>query len=207
MFYQYVKFCFVLFLLVSFIFLMAWPSLTKFRAGGIVIEVSQIPEEKGGKLQIQELESPALTFCARNTSYWKNATVVVDDDMVNANCKMDTNEEVNDCIKEKTFNLDDTIKTAFHGATNPKLIKSQTHWRPNFGSPHLGMCHTFTYGTKLQADMVKDSLTFQLDPNLSYKVIIHDPKFFLMASNPLVFPRIWKEFKTEDIKPSLSGST
>jgi hypothetical protein len=44
---------------------MAWPSLKKFKAGGIAIEVSQIPEETDGKLQIQELESPALTFWAR----------------------------------------------------------------------------------------------------------------------------------------------
>ena len=80
-------------------------------------------------------------------------------------------------------------------------IKTPKYWKPNFGSPHLGMCHTLSLPTKLKADMMADGLMFQLDPSLSYKVIIHDPKYFLMASNPLVFPRIWREYKAQDLQP------
>ena len=198
--YQLIKVSFVLLLSLSLFFLMLWPSLKKYKAGGVIIEVSTIPKETSGQLQIQELEPPALTFCARNTSYWKNATKIVDNDMVNANCIGSTNKKVQECIQEKTYGLKDTIKSAFHDATNPKSIMSNIYWTPNFGSPYLGMCHTFLYGKGLKADMMKDGLLFQLDPNLSYKVIIHDPKFYLIASNPLVFPRIWKEMKGSEIK-------
>lgn len=191
---------FILFLLLSFLLLMAWPSLQKFLTGGVIIEISQIPKEDAGTLQIQELEPPAVTFCARNTSYWKNASEIVDDNMVNANCKGKTNKEVQDCIRAKTFNFTDTIKNAYHDATDPKVLMSEEQWIPNFGSPYLGMCHTFLYETQLRADMMKDGIFFRLDPNLSYKVIIHDPRFFLMTSNPLVFPRIWKEYKKNSLK-------
>ena len=93
MFYGVIKLCFVLLLLFSFLFLMAWPSLQKFLSGGVIIEVSRIPKQKDGKPQIQELEPPAVTFCARNTTYWKNATLVVKNAMVKANCEKETNKE------------------------------------------------------------------------------------------------------------------
>ena len=181
---------------------MAWPSLQKFLSGGVIIEVSRIPKQKDGKPQIQELEPPAVTFCARNTTYWKNATLVVKNDMVRSNCEKETNKEVNDCIKERTFSINDTIKTAFHDITNLTSVMNPLYWKLNFGSPYLGMCHTFIYTTKLKADMLSDGVVFQLDPDLSYKVIIHDPKYFLMASNPLVFPRIWREYKAQDLEPN-----
>ena len=202
MFYGVIKLCFVLLLLFSFLFLMAWPSLQKFMAGGVLIEVSRIPKQKDGKPQIQQLEAPALTFCARNTSYWKNASKVVDNGMVDANCRDEKHQEVIDCIEERTFSINDTIITAFHDLTNITSVMNPIYWTPNFGSPYLGMCHTFIYPTKLKADMLADGVIFQLDPDLSYKVIIHDPKYFLMASNPLVFPRIWREYKAQDINPN-----
>ena len=69
----------------SFIFLMALPSLNKFLAGGVIIEMFQIPKENSGSFQIKELDPPAVTFCARNTSYWKNASKIVENDMVKSN--------------------------------------------------------------------------------------------------------------------------
>ena len=75
---------------------MAWPSVQKFLSGGIVIEESYIPKQKNGRPQIQEVEPPAVTFCAKNTSYWKNVTLASDDDMVNTQCTKDKNQEVLD---------------------------------------------------------------------------------------------------------------
>ena len=93
---------------------MAWPSVQKFISEGIVIEESYIHKQKNGRPQIQEMEPPAVTFCAKNTSYWKNFTLASDDDMVNTQCTKDTNQEVLDCIKERNFSLNDTIRSAFH---------------------------------------------------------------------------------------------
>ena len=46
-----------------------------------------------------------------------------------------------------------------------------------------------------QADMVTDGFGFSLNPNQTYTILVHDPNFFLMASNPMVFPRIWATYK------------
>ena len=165
--------------------------------------MSRIPKQKDGKPQLQEMEAPALTFCAKgNITAWKNATNVIDNDMVMSQCNRSTSQEAIDCIEEKTYSLNDTIKSAFHDIMQPKSIMNASHWSQNFGSPYLGMCHTFIYPKKLKADMLADGLVFQLDPELSYKVILHDPKYLLMASNPLVFPRIWREYKSRDLKPN-----
>ena len=80
------------------------------------------------------------------------------------------------CIKERTFSINNTIISAFHDITNLTSVMNPLYWTLNFGSPYLGMCHTFIYTTKLKADMLSDGVVFQLDPELSYKVIIHDPK-------------------------------
>lgn len=89
-------------------------------------------------------------------------------------------------------------------------VMNSSFWSRNFGSPFMGTCHTFNYPVKvirwlsgcaimsmlqLNADMIVDGVVFMLDPELSYRVLFHDPRYFLMASNPLVFPRIWKEYK------------
>ena len=38
-------------------------------------------------------------------------------------------------------------------------------------------------------------LLFFLDPNINYRIIFHDPKFYHMVSNTFTFPRIWLEYK------------
>ena len=178
---------------------MAWPSLEKFLEGGIFIEVSRVPKQINRKPQMQELDSPAVTFCARNYSYWKDTTVINGDSMVQSNCGFKNISEVLECIRSRTFSLNDTIKTAFYDLTSLKSLKVEKFWRENFGSPYLGMCHTFHATIKLKADMMKDGLIFQLDPELSYKIYIHDPKYYLMAANPLVYPRIFRDYKAKDL--------
>ena len=118
------KVFFVLVLLLSFLFLMAWPSVQKFLSGGIVIEESYIPKQKNGRPQIQEMEPPAVTFCAKNTSYWKNVTLESDDDMVNTQCTKGTNQEVLECINGKTCSLNDTTRSAFHHVMKQYSIKT-----------------------------------------------------------------------------------
>ena len=53
----------------------------------------------------------------------------------------------------------------------------------------------YHHPSTLKADQVKDGLMFALNSNVSYIVFIHDPKFYMFASNPFIFPSIWKEMK------------
>ena len=47
------------------------------------------------------------------------------------------------------------------------------------------------YGDKL------DGFVFCLDPEFSYFVRIHDPKYYLMSQRPLVFPEIFKQYEAK----------
>ena len=57
----------------------------------------------------------------------------------------------------------------------------------------LGMCHTFSYKNK---DEEKDESTntFLLDPNLNYRILIHDPNYYHILFKSVV-PRIWVDYK------------
>ena len=88
------------------------------------------------------------------------------------------------CVKEKTFPLSSIIK-------QPEMNSSQ--WSSYMATVYYGMCHTFRNTKKIGANYYGGQ--FFLDPNITYKVIIHDPQFYLIVPGSLVFPRIWLDLK------------
>ena len=58
---------------------------------------------------------------------------------------------------------------------------------------YLGMCHTFTFPNRTDKD--RNNSFFSLDLDLSYRIMIHDPKFYLSVINSGLFPRIWVQYK------------
>ena len=77
------------------------------------------------------------------------------------------------------------------GYTNSSL------WTSYMATIFLGMCHTFTY----QNDVDNDESTnmFLLDPDLNYRILIHDPKYYHVLAKSL-FPRIWLEYNRKIIE-------
>ena len=57
----------------------------------------------------------------------------------------------------------------------------------------FGMCHTFTYENK-DEDKDESMNLFLLDPDLNYRILIHDPKYYHILLKS-VFPRIWVDYK------------
>ena len=55
---------------------------------------------------------------------------------------------------------------------------------------YFGMCHTFTYQNIQNKDR-RDF--FYLDPNLNYRVSVHDPFFY----HNFPFPQLLLQYKTE----------
>ena len=184
-FYLILKNSFISLLLLIFLYFLAWPSIERYLARGIFIEE--------GRPQQNELNPPAITFCAKgDTGHWKNNTSVMTYDMVSTQCKeLDNVKDILDCVDEKTFSLNDTIKGGYHDILLKNSIFNPKFWMSNMG--HKGMCHTFLYPFKLKADLARDLLMFVLDPSLDYGVFIHDPNYFTISSNPLAFPRILKQ--------------
>ena len=91
--------------------------------------------------------------------------------------------------------LDDTIAVAFHDMLKLNDVLNSSYWSEAPGSVFLGRCHTFQFPNKVEAHMITDGLIFGLDPNKAYVVLLHDPNYFLLASNPLIFPRIWLDYR------------
>ena len=52
----------------------------------------------------------------------------------------------------------------------------ESMWSSKMATVYYGMCHTFMYPHKLEADMINDGLLFFLDPTINYRIIFHDPK-------------------------------
>ena len=87
------------------------------------------------------------------------------------------------CVRENTFPFN--IK---QNVTNSSL------WSSSMSAVYAGLCHTFSYPRPLSAEVnTKDF--FYLEPGLSYRVLIHDPKFHHVVTNRLAFPRIWLQYQ------------
>ena len=79
--------------------------------------------------------------------------------------------------------------------TRNDLLLNTSNWNVTKGNVFVGQCHTFQNPNILQADAVMDGQLFAINPNLTYRVIFHDPKYFLITENPTVFPGIPAVFK------------
>ena len=90
---------------------------------------------------------------------------------------------------ENTIPLNSTIR---HNSLPESL------WRSYMATVFTGMCHTFTSNQKMTADQKRsfNQTVFNLDPQLNYRIIIHDPKFHHILFKHGIFPRIWLEYKT-----------
>ena len=96
-------------------------------------------------------------------------------------------------MKEKTFPLNSTLK---------QTMMNSSLWMSDMAMVYYGLCHTFRNPVKLKAMAQATAGSFYLNPNLTQRVIIHDPLFYHILSNALVFPRVWLEYKPgQNMKP------
>ena len=96
--------------------------------------------------------------------------------------------DVLSCVKEKTFPLNSTVK---------QTMLNSSLWSTTMATVYYGMCHTFRNTEKLPAMAMVPAGVFYLNPNLTQRIIIHDPLFYHILSNSLVFPRVWLEYKPD----------
>ena len=139
--------------------------------------------------------APAVTFCPHSSSSgWRNATTVSAGQFISSLCDEARPEAVERCVRENTFAMN--IKQS---------VMNSSLWSSSMATVYAGLCHSFNYPRPLSAKgyAADHSLLFYLDPSLNYRVLIHDPKFYHIVSNSLVFPRIFFNFESE--KPLRSG--
>ena len=110
-------------------------------------------------------------------------------------------EAMADCVREKTFPRNTSIKDVGHSFPFQSLMK-ESMWRSRLVMVPFGFCHTFQYPDNIGADFHQDSFYFLLSTDFNYRIIIHDPLFYHFMFNSMIFPRIWIEYKMgENLKP------
>ena len=110
-----------------------------------------------------------------------------------------------DCFVNNTKSLADTITVALHdylnidNLYNPEynLMLTRSYWQQTAANIYMGRCHTLQYPTEVGANFLKDGFIFGLNPNQQYDILIHDPNFYLLVTNPVVFPRFWIRFSVK----------
>ena len=93
------------------------------------------------------------------------------------------------CVRENTLALNSTIQ---------QEVMEEALWSSYMASVLYGMCHTFLFPRKVEANQLTtfNSSLFHLNPGLNYRIMIHDPKFYHILSKYGIFPRIWLEYKS-----------
>ena len=131
-------------------------------------------------------------------SGWKSAVNMTGwSNFIINSCNKSNTDEVQQCFEENTFTLNETMLGAVYNLENKVDLlhnNSEVTWNTTASNVFYGRCYTFLYSKPILANQLTDGLAFGLNPNITYKVILHDPNFYLIVSNPLVFPGIWREF-------------
>ena len=202
----FLKFFFSLSLFITFLLFFGLPSLKKYQAKEVFINKQ--------KISIDDISPPAVTFCAldkETTSGWKFDNFSdyeeydvelenVDDLDLSSDILTQCNDsnsvkEVYECVDDKTFNLTETVPYFMSEITplNVTDISNSSFWTNDISLATLGKCHTLNNSVSLGTA----KWIFLLDDSHDYTVVIHDPHFFLMTTNPATIPGI-----TLDLKPS-----
>ena len=186
------KSIFGIILLLGFVFLFGYPAFIKYRESGVFIKISTDPKDRS---TIHAIPAPAITFCASDkdspfSKGWKNASLEYLD-LINVECDQpESLEEAVSCISNRTYNFNETITFAQQGATYAKLISDSQFWKSDVTAMPVGKCHTLDYPEHLGSRLETNTLWFNLNSELSYDVIIHDPTFYIVTLSPSAIPQI-----------------
>ena len=78
--------------------------------------------------------------------------------------------------------------------------RNSSLWNSSLALVYMGVCHTFSYPEDPDTD--RSIFSFYLEPGLKYRILIHDPKFYLHVVKSGIFPRMFVNFKSEqEVKP------
>jgi hypothetical protein len=112
------------------------------------------------------------------------------------------NSSIEDCIHQKTFTQTEAFKDVILGfTTKQSLLELDNIWTEDFTNSWSGRTYTLNIPKKIGPDDAKDQLFIAVRYNLNYKLVLHDPFYFAVNSNPRGFPSV-----TLVVNPNETGS-
>ena len=200
------KLLFSIFLLLIFVFYFGLPSWEKFQAEEVMNNRRMLINKGNDSI------TPALTICATNPgthSGWKydgrypefaqlslqqkKSLLKRHPDLINL-CNGTT--DIQDCVEKSTNNLQETMKCASAQRPEGKIdFNNPKNWAKEMTFV-VGMCHTFNKSVPLDS-VGRWAVDFH--QKFDYTLIIHDPNYFMVTTNPATIPFIMTDFHKEDL--------
>ena len=171
-------------LLLFFIYFFGYPSVQRYLSKSVRVITSTGSFNKS-------LPSPAITLCVDVSDSFKikvnnNGKESVSDQLRKLCDPARTGQEINECFSRIFYDNHEVVQN---------MTVGNEFRQPNFTSNiilwEFGKCHNIGPGIHIGSFM-NESLAFIIDPNLQYRLFIHDPDFFFISANPLTIPAIEK---------------
>ena len=106
----------------------------------------------------RQIFSPAITFCPKSepkdkksiATGWKNGSQEILN-VLEAECdEPHTDKDILDCIKTKTYDLNETILSAEKGISNPTDMMAISNWTWDVSNTIAGRCYTLQWRQMLR---------------------------------------------------------
>ena len=91
------------------------------------------------------------------------------------------------------------ILTKDYDITFHSVINTTKDWTMDISAFYFGRCYTLQYPDKVGSHLDSNMMMLFLNPNLTFDIFIHDPKYFITSLSPAVFPHI-RYFLNSSIK-------
>ena len=165
-------------LFVTFFFLFGLPAVERFLKKDVMI-VETMKDTK-------KIPVPAITFASSHQ-------------IAHEIC-FQRNVSFEDCIGEETLERKHILKSTAHlGFVNQREINlTQDFVKEDFTSIYSGRYYTLSLPLEIGPQARDDQLFIPLNKNLTYHVMIHDPKYFMFSQNPTSFPTLIEKFTTKE---------
>ena len=140
--------------------------------------------------------------CHPDTQYgWKKREEITDYN-IRLECGGAEHAAVQDCVRSKTFNMEEVIQDAKIGAggTEQSLMNSSL-WTEDMTSSWNGRDFTLTIPRPLTQGLFIDMVFLHFDYSLLRDIYIHDKDFFILNFDPFGLPSVYKR-----INPNESAS-
>jgi hypothetical protein len=193
-------------LLMIFFLYFGLPSVQRFQAREVMVVTSK--RATGG------IPAPAITVMPRNPQTnlgWKSSSLnFTYPNLLQAFCGDTTswNTGIDDCIKENTYNRTDAFKDVLLGlATRKSLLKDDDLWTEDVTSTWYGKTYTLNIEKNIGVDDATSQLFLAVGYDLNYIMILHDPFYFAVNSNPTVFPGTWLTIHPNETESYYNGLT
>ena len=169
-------------LLATFLHFFGFPAVARFAKKEVMV-VESTKDTKG-------IPSPSITFAVVNQ-------------IKNDSCfEKDTSIEL--CLKRYTLNRSEMLRRVIIGWKRKREINlTQESLREDFTLNYAGRYYTLDLPMKIGPNDDEDQIFLELNTNLTYTLLIHDPKYFLYNVNPIGLPTTRRTFTATDTKPNV----